>query len=207
MWVRGSRPGHAPHGPILATAALLAAMLGAPLLPAAEVDVGAPFILTDQHGATRTDADFRGSYMLIYFGYTYCPDTCPTSLLKMVEALDALGAREPAKAARIVPILITIDPLRDSPALLKDYASSFSPRLVALTGTSDALRDLAYAYGVFFAKAPGSAGVNSYLIDHTSFTYLMGPDGRYVTHFEKDVSAGDLAAALAARVTSLDAER
>ena len=203
--VRAVRPQSAPHGPILAVAALLSTLIGAPILPAAEVEVGAPFTLIDQNGRTRSDTDFRGSYMLIYFGYTYCPDTCPTSLLKMIEALDALEKRAPAKAAHITPIFITIDPERDTPAVLKDYAGSFSPRLVALTGKPDALRDLGYAYGVFFAKTPGSR--DGYFIDHTSFTYLMAPDGRYIIHFEKDVTAEQLAGALDAHITTPEPQR
>ena len=205
-----SRAGHLPRaerpdGPIAAIAAVLAMLLVAPLSSAAEIDIGAPFTLTDQNGRTRRDTDFRGAWMLIYFGYTYCPDTCPTALLKMTAAVDLLAQRDPAKAARVVPIFITIDPARDTPALLKDYAGSFTPHLVALTGKPDALRDLAYAYGVFFAKEPG--GGDTYLIDHTSFIYLMGPDGRYVSHFEKDVTQDQLADVLAAQIVTNAAQR
>jgi protein SCO1/2 len=161
------------------------------------VEIGGPFTLTDQHGHLRTDRDFRGSYMLIYFGYSFCPDVCPAALLKMTDALAKLEKQEPLKAQKIVPVFITVDPERDTPQHLKDYAAHFSPRLVALSGDADALRAVAYPYGVFFAKVPVQGG--SYLMDHTGFIYLMGPDGRYITHFEDDVGAFELFSELAAK--------
>jgi cytochrome oxidase Cu insertion factor (SCO1/SenC/PrrC family) len=199
------RPDSSPRGPILAVAALLATVLGAPFLSAAEVEVGAPFTLIDQNGKTRTDADFRGSYMLIYFGFTYCPDICPTALLTMIQALDKLAMTAPVNADRVVPIFITIDPMRDTSDVLKDYAASFSRRLVALTGKPEDLRDVAYGYGVFFAKGPG--GGENYMMDHTGFTYLMGPDGRYITHFEKDVTVEELARVLEAQTAAKEPQR
>lgn len=161
----------------------------------AAVRIGGPFELVDQHGTARSDADFRGSYLLIYFGFTYCPDLCPTTLLKMATALQELAARSPARAERVVPVFVTVDPERDTPEVLRGYAEQFDPRLVALTGTRRALADLGRVYGVFAAKVPtGEPG--AYVMDHTSFLYLMGPDGKYVRHFESDVSADDLAGAL-----------
>lgn len=181
-------------------AGLAASLLWPPGASTAEVEIGAPFVLTDQNGMPRGDKDFLGSYALIYFGYTFCPDVCPTALSKMTDALAALAKRDPAKTARVVPIFITIDPARDTPETLKDYAAHFSPRLVALTGQPDALRELAYAYGVRFAKAPG--GGEYYMMDHTGFTYLVGPDGRYITHFESDVTVDELVRQLDARVAA-----
>jgi protein SCO1/2 len=205
MELKRNRPNSSPRGPILAAAALLSTMLGTAILPAAEVEVGAPFTLVDQYGRSRSDTDFRGSYMVVYFGYTFCPDVCPTGLMKIADALGAFEKRDPERAGRVVPIFITIDPARDTEDILKDYAANFSPRLVALTGAPGALRDVAYAYGVFFAKVPGSDRDN-YLMDHTSFTYLMGPDGRYITHFESDVTAEDLVRALEAHVVGQGAQ-
>ena len=101
---------------------------------AGAVSIGGPFELVDQHGATRTDEDFRGSYMLMYFGFTYCPDTCPTALLKITNALEELAALDAAKAERVVPVFISVDPERDTPEALRSYAENFHPRLVALTG-------------------------------------------------------------------------
>jgi protein SCO1/2 len=159
------------------------------------VEIGGPFELVDQHGVARTDADFRGSYLLVYFGYTYCPDLCPTTLIEMEDALDRLAAADPAKAARVVPMFVTVDPARDTPEVLASYAAGFHPRLVALTGSQKALDRMGRRYGVRYGRAPGR-GPDDYLVDHTSFVYLMGPDGRYLEHFEKDVGVDDLAAAL-----------
>jgi cytochrome oxidase Cu insertion factor (SCO1/SenC/PrrC family) len=161
----------------------------------AAVQIGGPFELVDQHDATRTDADFRGSYLLIYFGFTYCPDLCPTTLLKVADALEELAALSPTKAERVVPVFISVDPERDTPEALRGYAEQFDPRLVALTGTPRALAKVGRKYGVFSAKVlTGESG--GYVMDHTSFLYLMGPDGKYVQHFESDVSVDDLVGAL-----------
>jgi protein SCO1/2 len=159
------------------------------------VEIGGPFELVDQNGVTRTDADFAGSYLLIYFGYTYCPDLCPTTLIEMAEAVEVLAEQDPAKAARVVPVFITVDPQRDTPDVLKGYAEGFQPRLVALTGSQRAVDKVGRKYGVFHARAPGR-GPDDYLVDHPSFGFLMGPDGRYLEHFEKDASVDDLVAAL-----------
>jgi cytochrome oxidase Cu insertion factor (SCO1/SenC/PrrC family) len=162
---------------------------------AGAVSIGGPFELLDQHGVGRTDKDFRGAYMLMYFGFTYCPDTCPTSLLKITNALEELAAVAPNKAERVVPVFISVDPERDTPAALRTYAENFHPRLVALTGAPRELERLGRAYGVFFAKVP-TEEPGEYLMDHTGFVYLMGPDGKYVEHFESDASVGDLVDAL-----------
>jgi cytochrome oxidase Cu insertion factor (SCO1/SenC/PrrC family) len=159
------------------------------------VSIGGPFELVDPHGAMRTDEDFRGAYVLMYFGFTYCPDTCPTALLKITHALEELAALAPTKAERVVPVFISVDPKRDTPEALRSYAENFHPRLVALTGTPRELQRLGRAYGVFFAKVPtGESG--EYLMDHTGFVYLIGPDGKYLEHFESDASVGDLVDAL-----------
>jgi protein SCO1/2 len=144
----------------------------------ATVDIGGPFDLTDQHGKPVSDKTFRGRYMLIYFGYGYCPDVCPTELANMAAALDALGE----KAKDVQPLFITVDPERDTPEFLADYVANFHPRLIGLTGTPDQIKAAAKAYKVYYAKAkkPGDA---DYLMDHTSFVYLMGPDGRFLSLF------------------------
>lgn len=172
-----------------------------PLRGGAAVRIGGPFELVDQHGAVRTDADFRGSYLLIYFGYTSCPDLCPTTLLKMTGAREKLGTLSPSKAERVVPMFISVDPERDTPEVLRDYAEQLDPSMVALTGTPGALAKVGRAYGVFSAEVPtGQPG--EYVVDHTSFVYLIGPDGEYLEHFESDVSVGDLADALQRRVVA-----
>jgi protein SCO1/2 len=163
------------------------------------VEIGGPFELLDQNGVTRTDRDFAGSYLLVYFGYTYCPDLCPTTLVEMAQALDELAVLDPAKAARVVPLFVTVDPQRDTPDILEGYAENIHPRLVALTGSKRAIDKVGRKYGVFYARAPGR-GPDDYLVDHTSFVYLMGPDGKYLEHFEKDASVADLVAALRRQV-------
>lgn len=138
--------------------------------------IGGPFRLVDQKGQVRTDEDFRGQFMLVYFGYTYCPDVCPTAIQVMSVALDQLG-----DAGRdVIPILVTIDPERDTVEKLAAYAQNFHPRLVAFTGDVEAVRAAARAYRVYYAKAGDGP---DYLMDHTSIIYLMGRDGRYLAHF------------------------
>jgi len=157
----------------------------------AGVPIGGPFTLTDQNGAIRHDSEFRGRMMLVYYGYTYCPDACPAALNVMTGAMDRLG--EDADAVQ--PIFITVDPERDTVAQMKSYASNFTPRLVALTGSPDAIAAAARAYRVYFQKAAGE-GKDDYTMDHSAFVYLMGRDGRYLTHFGPDVTAEQMAAAI-----------
>jgi cytochrome oxidase Cu insertion factor (SCO1/SenC/PrrC family) len=152
--------------------------------------VGGPFKLTDQHGKTVSDTDFRGKYMLVVFGYTFCPDVCPAELQVVTAALDALGPL----AERIQPVFISIDPERDTVSQLALYAGNFHPRLVLLTGSSAAIADVAKAYRVYYAKAEGSANAGrDYLMDHSSIIYLMGPDGQFVRHFTYTTDAAALA--------------
>ena len=150
--------------------------------------LGGPFSLTDQNGATRTDADFRGKLMLIYFGYTYCPDTCPATLAAMSQALDQLGA----DGAAVQPIFITVDPARDTPQQLKLYASNFTPRLIALTGTPAQLDTVEHEFRVFASKVPGGPP-DDYLLDHSSFIYLMGRDGKLVKLIPPGEKPADMA--------------
>jgi protein SCO1/2 len=159
---------------------------------------GGPFELTDHNGVTRTDAYFHGSYPLIYFGFTHCPDLCPTTLATMGGALDALAEHAPAKEARVVPVFITVDPARDTVAVLKSYVASFHPRLVGLTGTAEQLDQVARSYGAFYAAVPTGAG--DYMMDHSGFILLMGPGGEYITHFEPGITPAEPAAELERRV-------
>ena len=163
------------------------------------VQLGGPFALRDQTGRQRTDDEFRGQLMLIFFGYTYCPDVCPTSLQTMSDVLDSLGA----KADRVQPIFITVDPERDTVAQLKDYTAHFHPRLLALTGTAAEIASVAKAYRVYYRKAePAEADENSddYLVDHTSIMYLMDRDGAYLHLFRHDAPASDIAAEIERRL-------
>ncbi len=150
--------------------------------------VGGPFTLTDQDGKSRSDADFRGKLMLVYFGYTYCPDVCPTTLATMTEALDKLGPQ----AAMVQPIFITIDPARDTPQVLKRYIANFHPSLIGLTGSPAQIAAVAKAYRVYYAKADNGSGAD-YLMDHSGFIYLMGRDGKYVTLLTPQSDAKEMA--------------
>jgi protein SCO1/2 len=154
------------------------------------VPLGGPFTLVDAAGTTRHDSDFRGKLMLVYFGYTYCPDVCPTTLTMMSDAMAKLGPG----AAGIVPIFISVDPARDTPAQMKQYISSFDPRFVALTGSGAQIATVAGEYHVYYRKAPGEGG--QYTMDHSSEIYLLSRDGTYLGHFDSDIGAGDLARAL-----------
>jgi protein SCO1/2 len=136
--------------------------------------VGGPFTLTDQTGKQRSDSDFRGKLMIVYFGYTYCPDVCPTDLMAISQALDALG---PA-AEGVQPVFITIDPERDT-KLLADYVSAFHRSLVGLTGSPDEIRKVANSYKAFYAKVQDERS-GDYAIDHAGVIYLIGRNGEYL---------------------------
>ena len=151
--------------------------------------VGGPFTLTDQTGRKVTDKDFRGHYMLVFFGYTYCPDICPTELQVMSAALDNLGA----KADAIQPIFITFDPQRDTPEVLKQYITNFHPRLVGLTGTPEEIAVAAKAYRVFYNRLDNTSGPDTYLMDHSTITYLMDKQGKFLKHFSYSTDAAALA--------------
>ena len=136
--------------------------------------VGGPFTLTDQNGQKRSDSEFRGKLMIVYFGYTFCPDVCPADLMAITQALDALGAA----AEGVRPVFITVDPERDTP-LLKDYVAAFHPSLVGLTGSAEEIRKVANSYKVYYRKVP-SERKGEYSIDHAGVIYLMGRDGEYL---------------------------
>jgi cytochrome oxidase Cu insertion factor (SCO1/SenC/PrrC family) len=148
--------------------------------------IGGPFALVDDTGKPRTDADFRGRLMLIYFGYTHCPDACPTTLQDIADALAKLG---PA-ADQVAPIFITIDPERDTVQYLKGYAEQFDAKFVALTGSADQIAIAAKSYRVYYRKATNQA---DYLMDHSSIVYLMGRDGKFLTHFTPETTPDQMA--------------
>lgn len=154
--------------------------------------VGGPFSLIDQDGRRVTEKDFLGKYMLVFFGYTFCPDVCPTELQVMSAALDQLGP----EAQRIQPVFVSIDPARDTPAVLKAYVGNFGDHLIGLTGTAEEVAGIAKAYRVYYAKAGAGSSSTDYLMDHSSIIYLMGPDGRFVKHMAYTTDAAKLAAEL-----------
>jgi cytochrome oxidase Cu insertion factor (SCO1/SenC/PrrC family) len=147
-------------------------------LMSGKAPIGAPFTLTDQHGQRRNLADFRGKLVLLYFGFTYCPDICPTDLMSVGNLIRSLGP----KGDSVQPVFVTLDPERDRPEVLRAYVASFHPRFVALTGTADEIRRVATSYKVFFEKVR-PAGVNTYLIDHSAYVFLLDREGRFITLF------------------------
>ncbi|MEA2907489.1 MAG: hypothetical protein QOI12_4876 [Alphaproteobacteria bacterium] len=158
--------------------------------------IGGPFSLIDQSGARRTDADFRGKLMLVYFGFTYCPDVCPTDLLQISLAVDQLG-----QAGEMVqPVFITVDPERDTPEHLKQYLPLLHPRFVGLTGDAVAIQEAAGAYRVYYKKVEWGGDGSDYTVDHSAFIYLMGREGEYLGFFPPGASAERLAETIRPRL-------
>lgn len=161
--------------------------------------VGGPFTLVDQTGKTVTDKDFQGKFMLIYFGFTFCPDVCPTELQAISAALEKLGD----KVAKVQPIFVSVDPDRDTPQVLAKYVKQFDPRLIGLTGSAEQIAAVAKAYRVFYEKvkeqpADGSkAADDDYTVDHSSVAYLMGPNGEFLTFFPPGVTPDQMAQKIA----------
>jgi protein SCO1 len=145
--------------------------------PLAGARIGGPFALTDQDGRPVTDRTFAGRYTIVYFGYTFCPDACPTDMGAIGAGLRKVEHDDPAKGAKVTPIFVTVDPARDSPAVLKQFVRQFHPRAVGLTGPMSEIDKVATEFGVAHSLGPKSAG-GGYLVDHSRAAYLMGPDGR-----------------------------
>jgi cytochrome oxidase Cu insertion factor (SCO1/SenC/PrrC family) len=158
--------------------------------------IGGPFALEDGTGKTVTDADFRGKFMLVYFGYTHCPDACPTALNDMALALDKLGPGRP----QVAPIFITVDPERDSGSTVADYAGAFGPDFVGLTGTGSQIAQAEKAYRVYAAKHPTKDG--DYDMDHSSIIYLMDRSGRFVANFTHESAPSEIADKLTSLLSS-----
>lgn len=154
--------------------------------------VGGPFSLVDQTGKRVTERDYSGRYMLVLFGFTYCPDVCPSSLQVVSAALDQPGV----KADRIVPIFISVDHERDTPGQLGKYVQSFHKGLVGLTGTADEIAAAAKAYRVYYKKVDDPKSTAGFTYDHSALIYLMGLDGKYITHFSHAAGPDAIAARL-----------
>ncbi|HEY4114026.1 MAG TPA: SCO family protein [Rhizomicrobium sp.] len=168
--------------------------LEARVVTVGEPQVGGPFALLDGNGDTRTDRDFRGRWMMIYFGYTHCPDVCPTTLSLMSAVMDRLGGR----ASRVAPIFISVDPLRDTPAVMKQYLSSFGARFIGLTGPRSHVASVASEYRVYFRRRPLPGG--DYAVDHSSVIYLMDPNGKFAADYNNSQSPDEIAADLKKRL-------
>lgn len=161
-----------------------------------EALIGGDFTLVDGQGKPVHATDFRGRYMLVYFGFTHCPDICPTGLLTMQNALEKLGS----KADRIAPIFITVDPERDTPKVMRNYVKHFGGRIIGLTGSLDQVKVATEAYKVYFSKVDDDKSALGYMVDHSAYFYLMGPDGKYIAHFPHNVSEQVLTEQLNSRI-------
>lgn len=157
--------------------------------------LGGAFALTDQDGKPVTDKDFTGQYRLMYFGYTFCPDVCPTDVALIARGLKAYEAARPARAARVTPIFVTVDPERDDPAALKAFTAAFHPRLVGLTGTPQQIAAAQKTFGIYARKQETSDPAN-YLMDHFAVIYLFGPNGAPIAFLPHGATAADVTAML-----------
>ena len=163
--------------------------------PLEGVKIGGPFSLIDQDGKPRSDRDFTGRYRIMYFGYTFCPDVCPTDVQTIGAGLRLFEAKDAARAAKVVPIFVTVDPKRDTPPVLKAFVSAFHPRMIGLTGSDAAIAATAKDYGIAVeAQKPNAEG--GYLVAHGRFAYLMDPAGKPVALLPQDKTPQDVAAEL-----------
>jgi protein SCO1 len=172
-------------------AVAIALMLSQSLVRAANspITIGGPFTLTAPDGTTVTEQTYRGKWLLVFFGFTSCPDTCPTALLDIAAALEKLG---PA-ADKVQPLFITVDPQRDTPVVIGDYTRSFDPRIIGLTGTPEQIAAVAREYGAYYAPRKIGPGPEDYVMDHSSYLYLMDPEGKFVRGFDADTPGDRLA--------------
>lgn len=159
-----------------------------------KVEIGGPFSLVDTKGNAVNDAAFRGKIMLVYFGFTYCPDICPTELQAISSALDLLGSQ----AQGVAPLFITVDPARDTPAVMADYLSHFHPAIMGLSGSPAAIADAAARYKVYYRKIEDEESGAPYTVDHLSVVFLMDGQGRYLSHFTQNTEPSEMADTIAA---------
>ena len=181
---------------LIAAASIAAyALMSSPQKPAGlgEAFVGGPFTMVNHRGETVTEKSFLGKPMLLFFGFTFCPDVCPTELQVMAAALDELGD----KGKDIQPIFVSIDPERDKPEVMAAYVSNFGNRFIGLTGSAEQVAAIAGAYRIFYARQENKERPADYLMDHSSIVYLMGPDGKFLKHFTYTTDAKALAQGIA----------
>jgi protein SCO1/2 len=176
----------------------VAIIMGEPPVRAgtSEVTIGGPFTLSTPDGTTVTDRTYRGKWLLVYFGYTFCPTSCPTTLLAVTRALEELGH----DAAQVQPLFITVDPQRDTPKVMRQYTESFDPRIVGLTGTPQQIATAAQEYGAYYVRHSTGAGPDDYVVDHSTYLYLMDPLGKFVRAFDSDTSGDWIADVLRALI-------
>jgi protein SCO1/2 len=164
--------------------------------PLQDAAIGGSYALTDQNGRTVRDSDFAGKYRIVYFGYTHCPDVCPTDLATISQAMSQFAKSDPARAARVQPIFVTVDPQRDTPAELKNYLAAFSPRLIGLTGTPAQIADAEKKFIVYARKGDVQPG-GGYAMDHSRQIVLQGPQGQPLALLPDDQGPKAMAAELA----------
>jgi protein SCO1 len=170
------------------SAALVISQPAAPTTTSS-VTIGGPFSLTAPDGTTVTDQTYQGKWLLVYFGYTFCPSSCPTTLLEIATALGKLGP----DATKVQPIFITVDPKRDTPDVLAKYTQSFDPRILGLTGTPAQIAAVAHEYGAYYVAHKSGDGANDYTMDHSTYLYVMDPQGKFVQAFDADTPADRIA--------------
>ncbi|HYE29559.1 MAG TPA: SCO family protein [Allosphingosinicella sp.] len=180
---------------LLLAAALAACSGKAEEPPLKGAAIGGPFALIDQEGRRVTDRDYAGRYRIMYFGFTHCPDVCPTDLAVIGQALRRFEKSDPARAARVTPIFVSVDPERDTPAVIRDYVAAFHPRLVGLTGTPAQLAEMARRYGAYYGKEPAAAA-GGYNVNHSRVAELIGPQGEPIALLSYDKGAEAVAAEL-----------
>lgn len=205
----GQKSGVPNRGPVTWGSALLTAALGGGLLmyyqsekerrqttttttvkAVGKAALGGPWTLVDDSGLPTTDADLAGQHTLFYFGFTRCPDICPSELVKVGEIIDELDRRVGPKGPKVLPVFISVDPMRDSVEQLREYSRDFHPRMLFLTGTPDQVAAATRAYRVYFSKADAVSD-QEYLVDHSIVMYLNGPDGEFLEFFTQSSSAAD----------------
>jgi protein SCO1/2 len=164
--------------------------------PLEGVRMGGPFTLTDQNGRRVSDRDFAGKYRLIYFGYTFCPDVCPVDMQVIGAGLRRFDAQDPARAARVQPIFISVDPARDTPAVLRQFVAAFYPRMIGLTGSEAEIAQVAREYLIVYQRGAPSAGGGGYMVNHTRMAVLYGPEGRPIAIIPTDQGPDGVAAEL-----------
>ena len=163
--------------------------------PLEGASMGGPFTLTDQNGRRVSDRDFAGKYRIVYFGYTFCPDVCPVDMQVIGAGLRRFEAEDAARAARVQPIFISVDPARDTPQVLRQFVAAFHPRLIGLTGSEAEIAQAARAYRIFYERGePGAGG--TYLVNHTRMAVLYGPEGQPIAMIPHDQGAAGVAAEL-----------
>lgn len=164
--------------------------------PLAGADIGGPFELTGEDGHPVRWEDFEGRYRTLYFGYTYCPDICPTDVQRAMAGLKRFEQDHPARGAKVQPLFISVDPARDTPAVLREFTDAFHPRLIGMTGEVPTLERVARDFGTSFSKG-ADEGNGAYLVNHLGYTYLFGPDGKPITTLPTDRGSAAVAEELA----------